>query len=326
VTQPSHNYAVSGRFPRLATTMRRVLITTATATAVLGFAMVPAHATWSIAGADPDTGEVGVAVASCVPFEVVVVPVVAPGEGAGASQAQLNGASGEPMLAAFDSGASAQDIIAAVTDPTFDPNYEVRQFGAVTLSGTAAGFTGTQTEPVAMNQANATNTASAQGNILVSDAVVTDSLAAFDATTGSLSDKLMAALEAGSAAGGDSRCGSRTASSAALIVAQPGDPSWQSTATTRVDPGPDERPSTYLSVVPGGRSNPVTDLRAMYDTAVPVDGKVYDRQVPFLLDTFGIPPIFVYILAGLLFALIAFTVLIVWAVRRRSKRRAAGSS
>lgn len=302
---------------------RRALRGAALATVLVGVATVPAHATWSIAGADPETGEVGVAVASCVPTEVVVVPVLAPGYGAGASQALLNSASGAPMIAAFESGATAEQVIATVTDPGFDPSFESRQFGAVTLSGTAAGFTGADDEPIALNRTNAANTASAQGNILVSEAVVTDSLAAFDATTGSLADKLLAALEAGSAAGGDSRCGSRTASAAALIVAKPGDPSWQATGALRVQPGPDERPSVYLSTVPSGRSNPVSDLRRMYESTSEVDGKIYARQVPWLVSAFGIPPIVVYVAGGFLLGLVALIVGVVWLVRRGRRRRTA---
>ncbi len=49
-----------------------------------------AEATWSIVGVDPETGEVGVAVASCVGFEVTIVPVLVPGVGAAASQADIS--------------------------------------------------------------------------------------------------------------------------------------------------------------------------------------------------------------------------------------------
>lgn len=301
---------------------RRCLSVAVATVAIAGIAAVPAHATWSVIGTDEETGEVGVAVASCVPVEVVQVPVIAPGYGAGASQALLNGASGEPMLAALESGATAEEVIATVTDPAFDPSFEARQFGAVTLSGTAAGFTGSATEPVALNLTNSTNTASVQGNILVSDAVVADALAAFDATEGSLSDKLLAGLEAGSAAGGDSRCGARTASSAALIVAKPGDPAWQATGVMRADPGLEQSPSIYLSVIPSGTSNPVTELRQMYETTPVVDGKMYNRQVPWLVDQFGLPPLLVYIVVGFVLVVAALVVATVWVLRRRRRRQA----
>jgi len=275
-----------------------------------------------VAGVDADTGEVGVAVASCVPFEVVVVPVIAPEQGAGTSQAAINRNSGPPMLAALQSGADAEAVIAAVTDSTFDPQVAERQFGVVTLAGSADGFTGADTMAVALNEANATQTATAQGNILVSEQVVADSLAAFDTTSGSLAEKLMAALAAGSAAGGDSRCGARTASSAALIVAKPGDPAWEATGANKSDPTADQRPSTYLSVIPSGNQNAVELLEEVFASTPEVDGQVYARDVPWLLDTFGVPPMFALVAGGFLLLLAGvFGALIWWLVRRSRKKK-----
>jgi uncharacterized Ntn-hydrolase superfamily protein len=298
-----------------------VITGTVAATVVLA---VPAQATWSVIGTDPATGEVGVAVASCVPGEVVAVPVIVPGVGAGASQAMLNSDSGAPMAAALKSGASAEDVVAAVTAPEFDPQAAARQFGVVTLAGTAAGFTGSANEAVAGDAQNAAKTASVQGNILVSDAVVANALSAFDATSGPLADRLLAGLQAGSAAGGDSRCGARTASAAALIVAKPGDAEWVATdqlLSAKLDGK--QTPSTYVSVVPSGTANPVDVLTSQYRAAAAAanGGPVQVRQVPWLVDTFGLPPLLVYIGLGLLLVLVLVGVLIIWLIVRSSRKR-----
>lgn len=305
--------------------MRRAFATAAATIALTMAAAVPAAATWSITATDPTTGEVGVAVASCVPGEVVRVPVLAPGQGAAATQAQLNFESGPTLLTALQSGASAQEVITEVTDPSYDPMAAERQFGVVTVSGTAAGFTGAENMAVALNQTNSAGTASAQGNILVGDAVVTQSLAAFDSTEGSLSEKLLAALQAGSAAGGDSRCGERTASAAALLVAQADDPAWQASAVNNIDPGPDERPSVYLSVYSDSSANPVTQLAEMYASTPEVDGKTYARDVPWIYSATGLPPTFVYVAGGALLVLAGVVGGLIWWLVHRSKAKKAAA-
>lgn len=307
--------------------MPRRLIITAAATLTLTLAAaVPAHATWSIAATDPTTGEVGVAVASCVPGEVVRVPVLAPGQAAAATQANINFESGPTLLATLEAGASAEEAVATVTDPTYDPIAAQRQFGVVTLNGTVAGFTGSETLPVALNRSNPAGTATAQGNILVSEAVVAESLAAFDNTEGTLADKLLAALQAGSDAGGDSRCGERTASAAALLVAKPGDPAWQASGVATSNPGPDERPSVYVSTYSGGNNNPVTELANLYESTPAVDGKVYVRDVPWIYSVTGLPPAFVYAAGTVLVLLTALVGGLIWWLVRRSKRKSAAEA
>lgn len=305
-------------------TRQRIGWLLATTAAFVVAMAAPAHATWSIVGTDPATGQVGVAVASCVPGEVVRVPVLAPGQGAAASQANLNFESGPVLLASLQSGAEASAVVSDAT--AGDPMAQERQFGVVTLGGTVDGFTGSETMPVALNQANAASSATAQGNILVSEQVVTDSLAAFDATEGSLADKLLAALQAGSAAGGDSRCGERTASAAALLVAAPQDPAWQATAANISDPEPQERPSVYLSVYSDGGANPVSELATMYAETPEVDGKVYARDVPWIYNATGLPPAFVYGALAVLAILFALVGGLVWWLVRRSKRRKAAAA
>ena len=258
---------------------RRVSSSRALAASLLGGLLLlvsagPAAATWSIVGVDPDTGEVGVAVASCVSFNVASVPVLVPGRGAAASQAALNEDSGDPIVAGLEEGLTAAEVIERLTAADVDPEASTRQYGVVTLDGTAAGHTGADDDPVALDLQNADATASAQGNILVAEAVVADTLAAFDDAQGALADRLLAALTAGSEAGGDSRCGEETANSAALIVARPGDPVWNS---TELVPGGDvtslATPSVYVAVINRG-SNPIPALVAGYQDNRADDGSV----------------------------------------------------
>jgi uncharacterized Ntn-hydrolase superfamily protein len=227
----------------------RMLVVLGVALAMLGTGASSAEATWSVIAVDEATGEVGVAVASCVGFEVTVVPVLVPGVGAGASQANISGPSGQRMVDALTAGASAQETIDAVVDA--DDGMEERQFGVVVLGDGGAGWTGGDTLDVALDRRSENGTVAAQGNILVSEEVVDAAIAGFDAADGQLADRLIAGLVAGADAGGDARCGDQTATSAALIVAQPGDPEYAYTDTTPLGPDPevDQVPSVFVSVL-----------------------------------------------------------------------------
>jgi uncharacterized Ntn-hydrolase superfamily protein len=208
-----------------------------------------AEATWSIVGVDAETGEVGVAVASCVGFEVTVVPVLVPGIGAAASQANISKGSGDRLVDALESQASAQEVIDAVVAADDRPGD--RQFGVVVIDGGGAAWTGADNLAVATGDRNADMTSAAQGNILVAADVVDETLAAFDAADGELADRLLAGLLAGADAGGDSRCGDQTATAAALLVASPGDAVYAHTDASAlgVDPDSTPVPSVFVSVL-----------------------------------------------------------------------------
>ena len=186
----------------------RVLVVLGLALAMVGVVAASAEATWSVVAVDEETGEVGVAVASCVGFEVTVVPVLVPGVGAGASQANISKPSGQRMVDALAGGASAQETIDTVVDA--DDGMEERQFGVVVLGDGGAGWTGGDTIDVAIDRRSDDGTVAAQGNILVSQEVVDATIAAFGAADGQLADRLLAGLVAGADAGGDARCSSRS--------------------------------------------------------------------------------------------------------------------
>jgi uncharacterized Ntn-hydrolase superfamily protein len=234
------------------------------AAVVLGVGVSAVQATWSVVGVDEETGEVGVAVASCVGFEVTVVPVLVPGVGAAASQADLSERSGERFVEALSGGATAEEIVGAVV--AADEAAEDRQFGVVVLGDGGAGWTGSDTFDVALDRRGANSTVSVQGNILVSEDVVTAAILGFESSDGMLADRLLAGLIAGADAGGDSRCGEQTARSAALMVARPGDQSYAFTdeGVAGVDPEAEAVPSVFVSVLveEGGERAPDRLARA----------------------------------------------------------------
>jgi len=264
----------------------RVLVVFGVALAMVGFVAAAAEATWSIAAVDEETGEVGVAVASCVGFEVTVVPVLVPGVGAGASQANISRPSGQRMVDALVSGASAQETIDAVVDA--DDGMEERQFGVVVLGDGGAGWTGGDTIEVALDRRSEDGNVAVQGNILVSEEVVDAAIAGFGATDGQLADRLIAGLVAGADAGGDARCGDQTATAAALVVARPGDQEFSYTDTTPLGPDPetDPVPSVFVSVLveKGGVRAPdkLADVWAAADQDAP---SIAIRQIEPGADT-----------------------------------------
>jgi uncharacterized Ntn-hydrolase superfamily protein len=147
-----------------------------------------------------------------------------------------------------------------------DEAAEDRQFGVVVLGDGGAGWTGSDTFDVALDRRGANSTVSVQGNILVSEDVVTAAILGFESSDGMLADRLLAGLIAGADAGGDSRCGEQTARSAALMVARPGDQSYAFTdeGVAGVDPEAEAVPSVFVSVLveEGGERAPDRLARA----------------------------------------------------------------
>ncbi len=169
--------------------------------------------TFSIVGADPRTGEVGVAVASKFLAVGSVVPFAQAGIGAVATQSYANTTYGPRGLQLMRQKVEPQKIINRITRD--DPQREQRQVGIVDAQGRSATFTGKNCIRWAGGIAG--KNFAAQGNILTGEAVVKAMVQAFQNTQGELALKLMAALEAGEQAGGDSR----GKQSAAILVARP---------------------------------------------------------------------------------------------------------
>lgn len=174
-------------------------------------ATVPVN-TFSIVGCDPQTGELGIAVASKYFAVGSIVPWAKAGVGAIATQSYVNPDYGILGLELLEQGLTPQQAIDSLTRS--DVGAAKRQAGIINFKGDAITYTGPECLYWAGGKIG--KNCAAQGNILVSDTVVTNMVQAFEKTQGELSDKLLAALLAGDSAGGDSR----GKESAALYVVQ----------------------------------------------------------------------------------------------------------
>ncbi len=172
----------------------------------------PLVATYSIAACDLQAGQWGVAVQSKFLAVGSVVPWAEPEVGAVATQAYANPRYGPEGLALLRQGLSAEDVVKRLTDA--DDGRDERQLGVVDAAGRGATFTGSGCHEWAGGRVGGGY--AAQGNILLSGETVDALAETFEATAGSLAERLLEALAAGQAAGGDSR----GQQSAALLVVQ----------------------------------------------------------------------------------------------------------
>lgn len=182
-------------------------------------------ATFSILGYDPATGEVGGAVQSRVFSVGNGVLWAEAGVGAAATQAIVDVSYGPKALALLRAGMRPEAVIKAVWDSDPDPEperwtREGRQFAVIDAEGRTAVYTGPKASTWAGHKQG--RYATAQGNILAGEAVVNDMVTAFEQTTGHLSVRLTAALEAGQKAGGDTR----GMQSAAILIVGKGQGVW----------------------------------------------------------------------------------------------------
>jgi uncharacterized Ntn-hydrolase superfamily protein len=179
-------------------------------------------ATFSILGYDPDTGEVGGAVQSRVFAVGNGVLWAEANVGVVATQAIVDVSYGPQGLALLRAGVSPAAVVRAIWDSDPDPRPQDwtkhgRQFAVMDAKGNYAAFTGPKASTWAGHKGGRFCTA--QGNILAGEPVVNGMVDAFEKTTGHLSFKLMAALDAGQANGGDTR---GMQSAAMLIVKKDG--------------------------------------------------------------------------------------------------------
>jgi uncharacterized Ntn-hydrolase superfamily protein len=171
--------------------------------------------TFSIVAADPTTGEVGCAVQSKYFAIGAVTPWVQAGVGAVATQAMgVVARNGQRALSAL----AAQIDPAAALDRTLaeDDDRELLQLGAVSADGRAAAFTGRDCSEWAGHLVG--DGFAVQGNMLANADVLAAMQSAFLDALAPLPERMIAALEAGQAAGGDRR----GQQAAALVVEQLG--------------------------------------------------------------------------------------------------------
>jgi len=182
--------------------------------------------TYSIVAYDSVTGDLGIAVQSKFPNVGGLVPWARAGVGAVATQALSNTDYGEKGLELLARGATAPEAVRIIMRT--DPQPSQRQVGMVDAHGNAASWTGDSTFDWAGGRAGGAGGGqvggkgqmitgrgyAAQANIMVSDATVRNMAETFERSRGSLADRLIAALVAGQAGGGDKR----GMQSAALLV------------------------------------------------------------------------------------------------------------
>ena len=249
----------------------------------------PAWATWSVIAVDRSTGRVVIASATCVNNDDMFLPgvqaVVVPGKGVAACQAAVDGTHQNQMLV-FRELQKGTDPKAIIEMLSADPAFQSRQFGIVDLQGRTAGHSGLTNGYVAQDmQGQVPGTEifySIQGNILRPGEVVPSAVKAFVNAAGAITDRVMAAMEAADAGGGDSRCScpppadgsgpkipcdNKTSHVAYILVAEKTDTNGDShnngnyTMFIRVAQ-PDHGP---LSIHEGENLNPVKTLRMRYD-------------------------------------------------------------
>ena len=203
----------------------------------------PVVATYSIVACDLEKGQWGVATQSKFLAVGSVVPWAEAGAGAIATQAYANPRYGPDGLALLRQGLSADEVVERLTEA--DDGRDGRQLGVVDAAGRAATFTGSGCNDWAGGRAGPGH--AAQGNILVSGETVDVLAETFEASAGSVAERLLEALAAGDAAGGDSR----GRQSAALLVVQR-DGGYAGLSDTLVDLRVDDHPA------------PVDELRRLF--------------------------------------------------------------
>ena len=207
--------------------------------------------TFSIAAVDPATGEAGVAVTTRVPCVGNAVPHVRAGVGAVATQAFTRVEYGPELLDLLARGVAPDAALRrALASDTLAAE---RQVGVIALDGRSAQHTGAKANPWAGHRAG--RNYATQGNLLAGPGVLEAVARSFEATEGSgrhLADRLIEALAAGQAAGGDARKG--RAQSAAVVVADP-------------RPGRSRRPDRVTADINVcEHAEPVAELRRIYAT------------------------------------------------------------
>jgi uncharacterized Ntn-hydrolase superfamily protein len=208
-------------------------IPTATRRAILAAAILlcslpaKASATWSIIVLDRATGRIGAAAASCT-SDVYGILGMVPGTGAIMAQGIEHQPAMREAMRLLRTGAAPDSVLRVITSLAIDSARRDRQYGIATFAGGQVQFTGS-----ALHDYRGERSADGilvQGNILAGAAVLERALDAIQQARAAgrrIEDVLMAGLQAGADAGGDSRCGAQRATTAFLVVARPGDvPNW----------------------------------------------------------------------------------------------------
>ena len=216
----------------------------------IAFASPPVEATFSLCAVDPETGEAAVVVTTRVPFVGRAVPWVRAGVGAVATQSWTVVEYGVQGLDLLEQGLAPEEVLDRLLAE--DEGRERRQLGIIDMTGRSAAFTGEENGAWAGSRQGENYTV--QGNILVGREVIDAVAEQFERTAGTgmpLAERMILAMEAGQAQGGDRRWGLRQ--SAAIRVADPRDPGR----------GGDR---ISLSIDVGEHPEPIAEMKRIYMT------------------------------------------------------------
>lgn len=205
--------------------------------------------TFSIIARDPDSAAFGVAVSTAVPCVGALVPHAKSGVGAIATQSYTNVDLGIEGLRLLEHGISPRAALEALLAE--DDGRDVRQVAGIDARGRTFAYSGKDCVDWFGSREGADY--SVQGNMLAGPHVIEAMADVFEASAGKwLGIRLMAALEAGQAAGGDKR----GRQSAALLV----------TPQVIARGGGDFDPRTYrLDIRVDEHADPVPELRRIFD-------------------------------------------------------------
>jgi uncharacterized Ntn-hydrolase superfamily protein len=211
---------------------------------------LPQYSTFSLCAIDPVTGQSGASVTTRVPFVGRAVPHVRAGVGAVCTQASTVVEYGPRGLDLLAKGVEPQAALAQLLAD--DQSRESRQVGVIDMKGRTAAHTGKQNGNWAGSRQGPTYTV--QANIMVGPEVVDAVATTFESTEGTgmpLAERMILAMEAGQAKGGDRRWGNLQ--SAAIKIADPNDPG---------------RGGDYiaLAIEVGEHAEPVAELKRIYYT------------------------------------------------------------
>ena len=211
---------------------------------------LPQYSTFSLCAIDPATGQSGASVTTRVPFVGRAVPHVRAGVGAVCTQASTMVEYGPRGLDLIAKGVEPAAVLAQLLAD--DAQRESRQVGVIDMKGRAAAHTGKQNGNWAGSRQGKNYTV--QANIMVGPEVVEAVATTFEATEGTgmpLAERMILAMEAGYAKGGDRRWGNLQ--SAAIKVADPNDPGRGNDHIT-------------LAIEVGENAEPVAELKRIYYT------------------------------------------------------------
>ena len=237
----------------------------------------PWFGTFSIIAFDPATNELGVGVQSRAFGAGAAVPYVKLGVGAVATQAKANRQYGPKAIALLEQGLSPSEVVKRITDE--DPGRDTRQVAVIDVKGRSAVYTGKRVidrnnDPKDLVHLGgfagfaAGPNFSAQGNTLASEDVVKAMAAAYQAGKGSMAERLMDALDAGQAKGGDTR----GMQSAGILVMKPLPANSDSTVERIVD--------VRVDVL----AEPFKELRRLLNMTLGVPNRLTERSAQLAKD------------------------------------------